>query len=59
MTVDCAALVASAPDAFIAGFSAALLVGAPALLVGAVVGGLLAPAHSVADDVEASEAVAP
>jgi hypothetical protein len=40
---DGAALVASASDAFTSGYSASLLVGAGVLLLGAVVGGLLAP----------------
>lgn len=41
-----AALVTSAQDAFTAGYAAALLVGAAALLAGAVVGGLLAPSRT-------------
>lgn len=44
-----AALVASATQSFTSGYSAALLVGAAVLLVGAVVGGLLAPAHEAAE----------
>jgi EmrB/QacA subfamily drug resistance transporter len=50
---DGPALIASAQDAFTSGYSAALLVGAAALLVGSVVGGLLAPAPGAAADVEA------
>lgn len=43
-----AALVASATQSFTAGYSAALLVGAAVLLLGAVVGGVLAPARPAA-----------
>ena len=45
-----AALVASATESFTSGYSAALLVGAAVLLLGAVVGGLLAPAEEAAVD---------
>ena len=43
-----AALAASATDAFTSGYSAALLLGAAVLLLGAIVGGLLAPARPAA-----------
>jgi hypothetical protein len=43
--------VASATQSFTSGYSAALLVGAGVLLVGAVVSGLLAPARQPAVEV--------
>jgi hypothetical protein len=45
-----AALVASATQSFTSGYSAALLVGAVVLLLGAIGGGLLAPARGAAEE---------
>lgn len=50
-----AALVASAEDAFTSGYVAALLVGAVVLLVGAVVGGWLAPRRTTPAPAEVGE----